>query len=249
MKATIRLKHFFYAFLALTTFVMTSCVADDPVAPVVKEYGKAMLFHGAPNAPTVDLFVDNTKQTTASLAYGSNSGYIQVEAGATNKKIQTKTSAGVSIDSSSYKINKDVGYSFFAYVDAAKAVKVLPKSDDLTAPPATKAKVRVVHLIADIGGTGIVDFEAAEVSKPASARNDQTSIKFTDATQFVEMEPGKKDLKFKTAGTSNLLLLNTDNLNGFEFKAGKIYTLVIHGSNAKVNTDPLGMRMTVINNN
>ncbi len=247
MKATIRLKHFFFALIAISALSMSSCVADDPVAPVVKEYGKAMLFHGAPTAAAVDLFLNATKQTATSLTYGLNSGYVQVEAGTTAQKFVTKTATGASIDSLSLKVNKDVGYSFFAYLDndASKTVRILAATDALTAPAVTKAKVRLIHLISDIPGGVAVDIEAVAPGGVATSRNDFTAVKFKDAKDFVEIAKGKYDIKVKVTGTTNLLLT----VPNVDFVEGKIYTLVAHGLAAKVNTDPLAAKVTPINNN
>jgi Domain of unknown function (DUF4397) len=248
MKATIRFKHYLLAFLAFSTILLSSsCNGDDPATPTVKEYGKLLLFHGAPGAPAVDLFLNSTKQTTTSLVYGLNSGYVQVEAGTTVNKIQTKTATGVQIDSIGLKVNKDVGYSNYAYVenDAAKSVKVLVSTDVLTLPAATKAKVRLVHLISDIAGNVAVDVETVAPGGVASARNDFTNVKFKDIKDFIEIAKGTYDVKIKLTGTTNLLLT----VPNITLAEGKIYTLVAYGLSAKVNTDAQSAKVAIINNN
>jgi hypothetical protein len=247
MKATIRFKQFYFALLMLTTLFFTSCQPDDSLPVTPKEYGKAMLFNGNPGGAAVDLLINNTKQTTTSVAYGLNSPYVQVEAGTTTYKFLVKASTGANIDSASLKVNKDVGYSFFSYLDndANKSIRLLPATDALTAPSAGKAKIRLVHLISDIPGGVAVDVEAVAPGGVATPRNDFTNVKFKDIKDFIEIAKGKYDIKVKLTGTVNLLLT----IPNVEFIEGKIYTLVAHGIAAKVNTDPLAAKVTTINNN
>jgi Domain of unknown function (DUF4397) len=225
---------------------ITSCT-PDPEPVVAKEYGKIMLFHGAVGAAAVDLYVDGAKTNATSLAYGSNSPYAQIEAGTISHKILTKTVTGATIDSTSLKANKDVGYSYYAYkdIDAASTVRVLATTDALTLPAAGKGKIRLVHLIADIPLNGGVDVEAVAPAGLATSRNDFTNVKFKESRDFVEVAKGTYDLKIKLTGTTNLLLT----VPNVVVTEGKITTLVAHGLSAKINTDPQAAKVTVIANN
>ena len=103
-----------FSLLAIGTFFMYSC-QGDPAEPTPVEYGKILLFNGAPGGAPVDLYMDGTKSTATSLSYGQSSNYIQAVAGATARKILTKNVTGATIDSVSLKVNKDVGYSYYIY--------------------------------------------------------------------------------------------------------------------------------------
>lgn len=235
-----------FALFTTSLFVISSCTPDpDPVA--VTEYGKVLLFHGAPGAAAVDLYVDGTKSNATTLSYGSFSPYAQIVAGATTHKLLTKTVTGATIDSvPALKVNKDVGYSYYAYKDndATGTVRVLTTTDALTAPAAGKAKVRLINLVPDF--TKDIDVEAVATGGVATVRNDFTAVKFKDSRDFIEINKGIYDLKVKQTGSINLAISQPTNVTLVE---GKIYTLVVHGLSGKVNTDPLTAKITVINNN
>lgn len=232
--------------LAIAGLFTTSCNPDD-TTPTVKEYGKVMLVHAAPGAPAVDILVDGSKSISASLSYTQNSGYFQVEAGATARKIVTKTVTGAIVDSVNIRINKDVGYSYFAYIDndAPKTARVLAATDNLAAPTAGKAKVRLIHLISDIPGNIAIDVEAVLPGGVSSARNDFTNVKFKDIKDFIELAKGTYDLKIKQTGTTSVILT----VPSVTITDGKIYTLIANGFATKLNTDPQGPKVTTILNN
>jgi Domain of unknown function (DUF4397) len=232
--------------LATAGFFITSCNPDD-TTPAVKEYGKVMLVHAAPSAPAVDIYVDATKSNTSTLSYTQNSGYFQVEAGATARKIVTKTVTGATVDSVNIKINKDVGYSYFAYIDndAPKTARVLAATDNLAAPTAGKGKVRLIHLISDIPGNIAIDVEAVAPGGVSTARNDFTNVKFKDIKDFIEIAKGTYDLKIKQTGTTSVILT----VPSVTITDGKIYTLIANGFATKLNTDPQGPKVTTILNN
>ncbi len=232
--------------LATAGFFITSCNPDD-TTPTVKEYGKVMLMHGAPSAPAVDIYVDGTKSNTAALSYTQNSGYFQVEAGATARKIVTKTVTGATVDSVNIKINKDVGYSYFAYIDndAPKTARVLAATDNLAAPTAGKGKVRLVHLISYLPAGIAIYVEAEAPGAVSTPRNDFTNVKFKDIKDFIEIAKGTYDLKIKQTGTTSVILT----VPSVTITDGKIYTLIANGFAAKLNTDPQGPKVTTILNN
>jgi hypothetical protein len=239
-----------FSIYSLFTFLLlsiSSCTPDPtPAAP--DEYGKIMLFHAAPGAVPVDLYMDGAKSNTTSVSYGSTSGYVQAKAGTTVHKLQTKTVTGTLIDSVSLKVNKDVGYSYYAYKDndAAGTIRIITTTDALTAPAAGKAKIRFVNLIPDVVGSAGIDVEAVAQGGVASSRNDFTNVKFKESRDFIEVTKGSYDLKVKRTGLTELIITKATPITLVE---GKIYTFVAHGLSAKVNTDPqTGVVSTIANN-
>ncbi len=68
-----KLKTMKKSFLALTSatlfislVMLSSCKKDEEVT---KSYAKVLVTHASPNAPGVDLLVDNSKQNTAALNF------------------------------------------------------------------------------------------------------------------------------------------------------------------------------------
>ena len=239
----------FSKFLALafaaSSLFLTSCAKDDTTpTPVVKEYAKVMLFHGATDAAAINLVIDGVTKNTDSLKYGSATAYNQVEL--TGKRIpiaSTYAKSGTKIGLDSALMNKNVGYSYFVYQenDAAKTVAMIKAVDDLTLPAAGKGRIRFVHLIPDAQVD--IDVQLVAPGGVATTVNNFTKVKFKDILNFIDVAPGTYDIKVKLTGTTQLLLSAAN----IVIADGKLYTYIARGyANAIA---PRGAVITVINNN
>ena len=243
MKTTNFSKFLALAFAASSLF-LTSCGKDEAVpTPVVKEYAKVMLFHGATDAAAVNLQIDGVTKTTDSLKYGVATAYNQVEL--TGKKIVigvlgAKSGAKIYTDSAS--MNKDVGYSYFAYQesDAARTVAVIKAVDNLVLPAAGKGRIRLIDLIPD-SPVGL-DFELVATGGVSTTRSDFANVKFKDIRDFIDVAPGTYDLKVKPTGTTTASFTASVTI-----ASGKLYTFVARGYINVVA--PRGAVVTVVNNN
>ena len=233
--------------LATAAMFFTSCTPDEPTPTVVKEYGKIQVFHAAVDAPAIDFQVDGKKVNLDSVIYSKGTPYYETELTAgkkTNFKVlASKTGQSISIDSLQLN-SKDVGYSVFVYQDknAAKTIRTLYGPDNLLAPAAGKAKVRLVHLIPDFIVN--VDVEAVASGGIATTNSQFPNIIFPKITDYVELAKGTYDLKFKISGQTNVLL----NVKDVTVVDGKIYTLVARGLYNKVAPDTRAQALTVITN-
>jgi hypothetical protein len=246
MKTTNFSKFLALAFAASTLF-LTSCVKDpEVVVPVVKDYAKVMLYHGAADAGAVSLQINGVTKNTDSLKYGLATAYNQAELTAGKKTVVTVLGAksGVKIALDSLLMNKDIGYSYFVYQenDAAKTVSMFKSVDDLALPVAGKGRLRLVHLIADLQ-VG-VDVELTTVGGVATTNSNFKNVKFKDISNFLDVAAGTYDVKVKLTGTTQLLLSAPVTIT---IADGKLYTVVARGyANAVA---PRGGALTVINNN
>lgn len=235
-----------FSLFATSLFLTSSCKKDPTLTEALPEYAKVLLFHGAPSVEGVDLYIDGAKKTSTSLTYGSGSGYVQTDI--TARKLQTKNTKGVAIDSSILSVKKDVSYSYYVYKDndAIGSIRVIAKTDALTATTAGKAKVRVVHLLPDVENNKAVDVQIEAVGVLPSNRNDFTALKFKEASDFFELPKGTYELHLKFTGEKNLVIKKSMSITIAE---GKIYTFVAHGFTSKVITDPQTAKVSFINNN
>ena len=239
----------FSKFLALafaaSSLFLTSCAKDDAVVtPVVKEYAKVMLFHGATDAAAINLVIDGVTKNTDSLKYGVATAYNQVEL--TGKKIpiaSTYAKSGTKIGLDSALMNKNVGYSYFVYQenDAAKTVAMIKSVDDLALPAAGKGRIRLVHLIPDLQ-VG-VDVQLVAVGAAATAASNFTNVKFKDILNFVDVATGSYDVKVKLTGTTQVLFTGAN----VSIADGKLYTYVARGYANAIT--PRGAVISTINNN
>ena len=245
MKTTNFSKFLALAFAASSLF-LTSCAKDTAVVtPVVKEYAKVMLFHGATDAAAINLQIDGVTKNTDSLKYGVATAYNQVEL--TGKRIpiaSTYAKSGTKIALDSALMNKDVAYSYYVYQesDAAKTVAVIKAVDDLTLPAAGKGRIRLIHLIPDVASG--IDVELVAVGGVATTRSDFTNVKFKDIKNFIDVAPGTYDMKVKVTGSVQLLITSTITVT---IAQGKLYTYVARGYGNVVA--PRGAAISTINNN
>ncbi|RYF96970.1 MAG: DUF4397 domain-containing protein, partial [Chitinophagaceae bacterium] len=132
--------------LALASMVlfMNSCKKDDDDTP--DQPANYTVVHAATGAPSVELYLDDVKASASAIAFGTNSPYASIAP----KQYSVKLAAVNTINPvAETSINMGAGrsYSIFAYDTLlAGKVKVFTVEDDLSAPPAGKAKVRFVHL-------------------------------------------------------------------------------------------------------
>ena len=70
---------------ALLLFSLTACDDDDEIMQESK--ARVLVVHAAPDAPAVDLLVDNVKVNATALSYPNNTGYLEVPSGTRNIKV------------------------------------------------------------------------------------------------------------------------------------------------------------------
>ncbi|AIZ65301.1 hypothetical protein PK28_15780 [Hymenobacter sp. DG25B] len=213
--------------MALSTALVGCSDDNEDVAPVI-EQGKVQVVHAAPNA-NVKVSVLADDKAVKDLNYGENTGYTTLNAGTRVFKVNVSGTTTTVINSSQ-TVAKDKNYSLFAYspTDQANSIAPLWVEDDLTAPAAGKAKIRVVHL--GLGAASPVSLYRTESTGTAALLI--PNITFGTASAFTEV----------AAGASNLYLANSSNvpvivLNSKDLAAGKIYTLLVRGSATGLTTD------------
>ncbi len=223
---TIKLvKTILFFFLAVGVF---SCGKKDDTTLEVKTYGKIQVYNAAVDAPAIDFQVDSKKMNTDSLAYPKGIPYVDavLTTGKKNiyKVLASKTNQLISTDSLTMNTT-DVGYSVFVYQDkdAAKTLRTFYSPDNLLAPPAGNAKVRIAQLISDFNVN--VDIQAVAPGAAATQASQFTNISFPKITDFVNIPKGTYDLKFKISGQTTAPVTFT----GVMIEEGKIYTLIARG--------------------
>ena len=230
---------------AVAVLFFTSCTPDTTTPTVVKEYGKIQVFHAAVDAPAIDFQVDGKKINLDSLVYSKGTAYYETELTAgkkTNFKVlAAKTGQSISLDSLQLN-SKDVGYSVFVYQDkdASKTIRTLYGPDNLLAPPAGKAKVRLVHLIPDANVN--IDVEAVAPGTLATVNSQFPNVVFPSLMNYVELAKGTYDFKVKISGTTNVLFT----VPNVTFEEGKIYSFVARGLVQQVA--PRGVAVSIITN-
>jgi len=225
------MKKSFLALTSATLFIslvmLSSCKKDEEVT---KSYAKVLVTHASPNAPGVDLLVDNSKQNTAALNFPSNTGYLQVEAGTRNIKVNV-SGTSTTVINADLALSKDQNYSVFA-IDSVSKISALVLTDDLTAPASGKAHIRFVHLSPNAPAVDVALAGGAVVFGNKA---------FKDYTAFTPLDAGTYNLEVRVAGTTPPVLP----LPGIVLQAGKIYTVFAKGFLGGTGAEALGAEIIV----
>ena len=189
------------------------------------------VIHASPDAPGVDLLVDNTIAGT-DLTFPNNTGYLTVPSGTRNIKVNVTGTMTTVIEANvNFMGNKN--YSVFA-VNSVSNIEPLLIEDDLTAPAQGKAHVRFIHLSPDAPAVDITLTDGTVVFGNRA---------FKDFTAFTPLDAGTYDLQVRVAGTNTVAL----DLPGITVEAGKIYTVFAKGFLSGIGQEALGAQI-IINN-
>lgn len=212
--------------LLTSILVVTSCDKDDD-----KTYGNLLVAHASPDAPGVDLLIDDVKQNSAALSFPNNTGYLQTESGTRNIKINV-AGTSTTVINADLTISNDMSYSVFA-VDSVSIISAIALADDLTAPAAGKAHVRFLHLSPDA--------PAVDVAVASSGAVVFGNVAFKEATAFTPLDAGTYNLDVRVAGTNTVALV----LPAITLQAGKIYTVFAKGFLGGSGTQALGAEIII----
>lgn len=217
--------------LAGASFLLGSCNKDDDNTTPAKTYAKVMVVHASPNAPAVDLLVDNSKVNSTGLGFPNNTGYLSVESGKRNIKVNASGTM-TSVITADLDFTKDNNYSIFA-VDSVSKISPLLISDDLSTPATGKAHVRFIHLSPNA--------PAVDVAIASSGAVVFGNKKFKEYTSFTPLNAGDYNLDVRVAGTSTVALV----LPKITLEAGKIYTVFAKGFLGATGVQALGAEIIV----
>jgi hypothetical protein len=223
------LKMSFFA-LAVATLSFTSCGDKDEPTPVVTETTNVRVIHASPDAPGVDVLVDDVKVNTAALTFPNSTDYLKVKVGKRGVKVNASGTTNTVINAS-LDILSGKNYSVFAG-DVLAKIGAVVLEDDLTAPAAGKAHVRFVHLSPDAPAVDIAARGGAVVFP---------NVAFKGSTKFTPLDAGSYNLDVRVAGTTNVALA----LPAITLEAGKIYTVFAKGLLTGTGDKALGAQIIV----
>lgn len=217
--------------IAMSLFV--SCKKDDDDdAATPAGTGKLMVIHASPDAPGVDLLLDNSKINSAAVNFLDNTAYLSVNEGSRNVKVNVAGTMTTALNAN-ISIVKSKNYSLFA-VDSVSKLSALLIEDNLATPASGKAHVRFIHLSPNAPAVDVA------VDGGPVVFGDYT---FKEAAAFTPLDAGTYDLEVRVAGTSTVAL----DLDPITVQAGKIYTVYAKGFLGGTGTQALGA--AIIQNN
>lgn len=167
--------------LALAIAAPATSAADDAMVRVL---------HGSPDAPTVDILVNDVRNKDLSgLSFGDISDYVAVPGGTYNIKVCLAT------DNTNCVIDADLAFAAGKkYTVAASDLASQIKADLIVDgnAKAGETRVRAVHLSAD---TPAVDV------RPDGGEPVLTNLPYREASSYLKLPGGKYDLEVCATGT------------------------------------------------
>jgi len=194
----------------------TGCQDDEFVAPDPVPASYVSFYHGSPDAPDLDIQLENQVINSQAFKYAAYSGYLTLTPGERNIKFTPVNAANAFIDSI-LTFEKDKVYSLFA-VNKQQNMELLVIQDSVKTPATGKAGLRIIHLSPDAPAIDIS-------STGATGTSLATNLNFKGYTEFLELASGKYTLQAKAAGTGDVLLTAAD----LQLEEGKTYSLLIRG--------------------
>ena len=211
--------------------VFTGCSEDDEVMAPTPSTSKVLVTHASPDAPGVDILVDNAV-AASNLTFPNSVGYATLNSGTRNIKVNVTGTTTTALEAN-LNLAADKNYSVFA-VNSVSAIEAIVLEDNLTAPASGKAHVRFIHLSPDAPAVDITLTDGTVVFG---------DYIFKEASAFTPLNAATYNLQVRLAGTSTVVL----DLPNIALTAGKIYTVFAKGLVAGTGTQALGAQIIVNN--
>lgn len=234
------------------TLLLAACGKDDKPAAPAPDRAKVLLSHAAAAANTqITAFVND--QQVGLLNYGQSSAYLDINAGTPTLRINNGTQV---VATQPLTLAKDQNYTVFAYSPTATIggnVMLLPVADDLTAPAAGTAKVRLVHL--GVGAPTPVRLTIPAATPTGSPTDLTADVAFGSASPFVVVNAASLNLSVTTATTPRTVVAPVGDGTGTgtattkAFETGKIYTIVVRGIAGTAIPQAQQLQVVIIGNN
>ncbi|MBF9253433.1 DUF4397 domain-containing protein [Pontibacter sp. 172403-2] len=213
----------------------TSCQDDEFVAPDPIPTSYVSFYHGSPDAPDLDIRLENQVINNQAFKYAAFSGYLTLTPGERNIKFTPVNAANVFIDST-LTFDEEKAYSLFA-INRQQNMELLVIQDSIKTPATGKAGLRIIHLSPDAPA---IDISTTGTTGTTLA----TNLGFKGHTEFLELAAGKYSLQAKEAGTGNVLLTAAD----LQLEEGKTYSLLVRGFATPPTGNTNGLSAQLIRN-
>ncbi|KYG75438.1 DUF4397 domain-containing protein [Roseivirga echinicomitans] len=200
--------------LVATVFILSSCNNDDGDS-LPENVAYVSLYQASPNAPAMDIGIDNRQLNIYPFDYTDYTGYLRFYTGSRYFEF-TPANANNVVADTTWTLSAGRTYSIFT-VGNYNDLKVLKLEDNSDAPSDGKAKVRLVNLSPD----------APTLEVKADGQTDPlfSGSNFMDASDFTELTAAEYDLMV-TSPDDNGIQLNVPDI---KFQNGYYYTIILRG--------------------
>jgi Domain of unknown function (DUF4397) len=198
--------------LALLTLLSLLLAAPPAAATAQDTRALVRVVHLSADAPKVDLYVDGTR-TVAAVPFKSASRYRALAAGAHTLTVRPAGSSPTSTPTASVRASVRAGAPYTAVLLGPMAqLKAVVVEDDFAAPPAGRAKLRVID-----AAPQSPPLDIAVADGPVLFRD----VRFGEVTPFITVAAGSFGMEVRAAGTERVLFTQ----GAARMPAGMIVTL------------------------
>jgi hypothetical protein len=196
----------------MTLLVLLPLLALPATAAAQDKGALVRVVHLSADAPEVDLYVDGTR-TVAGVPFRTASKYRSLPAGAHTLAVRPAGSSPTSTPTASVRTSVRAGDPYTAVLLGPMAqLKAVVVEDDFAAPPAGRAKLRVID-----AAPQSPPLDIAVAGGPVLFRD----VRFGEVTPFVTVAAGSFGMEVRAAGTSRVLFTQ----GAARMPAGMIVTL------------------------
>lgn len=191
------------ALLALTLslgIVGSACSDDDPASPTPTT-ANVRVVHASPDAPNVDVLVDDAVVLT-DVPYQAVSSYVAVPAGTRNVKVNA-TGTATTVINADLALSAGASYTVMA-TGLVAAIQPLVLEDDLSNPAAGNAKVRLVHGAPSAPNVDI--YVTAPGADIAMLSPTLVNVPFRGYSDYLEVPAGNYQVRVTVAGTKTVAI-------------------------------------------
>lgn len=227
---TINSKRICYALFILTglTFI-ASCKKHDDNDFSATVTANVRLVNTSTDAGPSNLYVTDVLRTTASVAYGANSGYTQTYVGDIVADARAANNSVLASTGTTFSANSN--YTFFL-TGVSGTYSLIPLNDDTPAASSGKAKVRFVQAAIGLTSANLLLNGTALFSAQL----------FKGVTEYSEVNAAAYTFAVTNTG-SNTLLANAS----ATLQAGKNYTVYVYGISGSSGATALAVNVLANN--
>lgn len=209
-----RMRRVFFAVLPALGFLMLSVSCNLKEDEVDKgPISLVSLFQTSPDAPNLDIFVDNEKINNVPFEYGQTTGYLQFSSGIRNLKFRPYGGGTIAIDQN---ITLEPGEDFSLFViDEYGQASVMLLWDNPDVPAAGSSRIRFINLSPD---SDPLQLKIKDATIPLTVGQS-----FKDVSEFMNVEA--KTHTFQITSGGNVVFELPDS----EVVAGRFYTIYVIG--------------------
>lgn len=196
------------------------------------------VIHASPDAPAVDIRVNNNVVLVSNLAYAENSDFVSVTPDTYNVKVVPTGETEPAVINADLTLEQGMYYSVLA-VDLLDSIDALVLTEDRRSV-ATEAKLQVVHASPAAGTVDVyVTGEGADISELDPAIN---SFEFKATSNgFISLPEGVYDVTVTPTGSKDAAIGPAT----IELTAGGVYTIIARDAQ-RMDANDSGLPLNVI---